>query len=476
MRQGESVSVEFSQYNNTSSNVPAVIERYFGGQSLFKSTKNISMIISKFNLPISSQEIIRITDNTDYNITLETLFQQVSGTKSSPAKLSQSASFFTRDYFKIYTPSDYIEQINRCIYESYVNLCMSVDSSGLANPFYRTVTSSTSFSSATATRNLVVNTLSGTKCVYTKLIISDVVNNTLSATDDMLVNIYLTSPTGTKILVASGLQLEPSKTYNFSDINVGQQSKYLGVLSANSGSTTCSYKPIELFNTKYYDEDAEGTWVVEIRPCGNNELDLNCSLSLLVCNAPVVTNEYEWSSLPGYYTVDKTTGILSLHCPEKWIKSAILIKPSSKLKSILSLKKESITNYVEIPSTIISSTATSIITFQANSPKVYLMNQLAKILIESPSMNINRDLSSTANVSSNIVSSFDLSSDEVLNFDYVSFVYNGPSPIRKFEFLSDTEFSSIYLLFKVQYYNGDVYNVELEPQQLLSGLLTFVQE
>jgi hypothetical protein len=476
MKNQDVVTIEFHKNNDTNDIINSDIVRSFGNNPLLEDTSNLFLYLSRFIIPLTSVEIARIEDPSQYYITLEVPFQQNPEDNSVEIK-SATSYFFPRSKFKIFSPTDYLHQINRCFYDAYRLLCGSISSNAIY-PYHRTISSNLIYNDTDIDNDIVCGALSGDALVFVQLKLSDFQDNT-ETSDEPLVSIYLISPTGEKALVASAIKLEANKTYVFSDVCLGLSQNKTTLPVNNNGNA--EYTPLELFSSKFYNIAGFGTWTLRIQPCSYNLLDFSIDSELYCQHVPKASNKFDFSPIAPVYTLNKSSSFLSLSLHEKFIISGVKIKPSPKLKQLVRLDKASISDeFLQIVPrslTYAGNAENCIVTFEQEIPKLYLMSQIEQLLIESNNLSISRDLGASQNVLTNVISSFVLNADEVLNFNQAVYSYDGDTAkLRRYRFNPNSgALSELNLKFSVKYTDGSVYPIELLPGETVSGLVSIAK-
>lgn len=464
LQPNEVISIELLTKNETQDNIEARIVRDFGNSPLLEDPSNLYLSISRFVIPLTSLELIRLHDTLDYYIEMSVPFQNTQGDNSTSQKTGISY-FFPRTVQKIYTPDQYLAQINRSMYESYVNLCSDIS----PNLFKKTIPNAFLFDIVSSENVISTGSMSGTNTLYTSLKLSNFQSNISS--DNPIVSIYLINPANQKTLVCGAVKLESNKTYIFNDLCPGI-SNHLSILDINYNNNTASYKPTEFFYSKFYNSTAQGNWKIQIVPSSNNDIDFSMDVELTVQNAPYVLDRYDYSPLFPSYSLDKTSGYLSINLPEKFVKSGIIIKPSPKLLSLLSLEKVATSENIYLEQRPLTHIGNPIITIQAAVPKLYLMCEVYQILLQSDNLPISRDLTETGNVYSNAISSFIVSSDEVLNFSQAIYSDADQYKLRRYKFKQSSQrLTNMNVYFSAKYNDGEIVRMELLPNESVSILL-----
>lgn len=490
-----------SDYNTPSAlvNKPVDISVDFGNSSLFQDTTDLQMAITKFQLPISTVPIMRITDTDLYKISMICTVPTEHSTASTRMYKGESSMPLTSEW-PIYSTTAFLDQLNKTLIKTYQNLLENVDSGG---NYVKTVSlNNQTFSSGAGTRKALTFGLgTGLFCPSCELTISDITNG--GALIDGRVTILLENNNGLGCRVATGIFLEAGKTYKFSSVynqrpeelmyseiyNNGQAD---GTLEVNSGSSTVLLNPQDNF-AKFSTDGALGNWHVSIIKAGDSgTLNLTCDVSLKLwttyCGNYTTGGNFigEYAPAAPYYSLDKTSGKFTLHCEERWIQSGVQIYLGSGLNPILSLAKRNIfgdgsIHLLDIPQCTLSTgvwggtdMTFKMVEFEQDTPKQYLLSEIESIVINSNSLPIvNRDLVG-GNFSSQNLTSFSVDSDLVQEFNSLSYAYEGNSfPYRMYTLSPNREISSINVTAFARYRDGSQIQLSMLPRESCLIQFTF---
>jgi len=478
-------NLSFTEWNETDVVQEVTsIERDFGNSKLFSSTQDLSMAITRFSLPLDAMTIMPITsaNQSDFVVTVSSNTPQ---NNVNTFNMSGSSTFPLSSEFPILSVSDFVEVLNKTIYKAYFNLVSSISYYDPSDPSYSVgnfsyvVTDSYDFNSninnGSRSFSFAGNLPPSSPVTYVKLEILSC-QQLDSNICPPLANINLTSPSGIKVRVASSINLfRDFNGYSQITFSDGEWQPYQK--TADGKPLYGSMNPVQTFTDFSTETSAPGNWTLQITPCGNNQFTIRVNFKLTIAVAPSMglnKAKLDFPATVGFYSLDRSSGIFSLNCPEKWCKQGIRLSSTKLLKRIMSLQKNIETSpYVYTPMTSLSTTLDKTITFQAECPKMYLLCQIERILISSSNLNINRDYID-GNVSSSVITDLLVNPDDILNLDIGSYTYESSDyPMRRYLFNSNVELSRISLNVKLRYRDGSEQNIKLPPSSSLYATLSF---
>lgn len=456
-------------YNDTNNNIDAVINEQFNG-NLVDDASKYSMAITRFHIPINSAELMKIIvpSDPDYAITIESNVLHT----ALGADIFQSGVGYmdVGSIMPIYTPSDFVESCNRTIARAWTNL---IDGSNDFSSFVEIdTTNNAPFQTAGSLNSTTSIALTSTTTYAVQLTISNFNVVATAGSEVPLVNIDLTNAVGSKVRVASSIILEPSNSYTFkiggnldqSNVGTSLDSKY-------------SYLPKETF-LKFSDQQTNGNWTLTISPCGENSLNVTASWTLGVYKPPshsTDSNRYALPNLLPNISLD-SSGYFTWTVHEKFLRSGMRIKLGSKIANILSLSKNSFSNYVEFPISLFSTGLNEVVSFKAESPKLYAINRIMKIHLSSNTLPLSKDYSNNS-IASSAITSFDVPGDQLEQFTYASYSTDaGVIPLRRYKFQSQASISVFNLDFSVQYADGSIQKLQLKPGEYMSVLVSLFKD
>ena len=456
------INLELSLFNNTADNIEAKLIENFNS-ALLKKADDYELCISRFRLPLTTAPIHKITDTTGYEITLEsnTLHLATSGGYEQ----SGSSTLQLTSLNPIYSPTDFKEYVNRCLWRSHRELISNFSA------FIDEVTNTKVFAHNSTDQTMAISLTGATETYNVKLTLDNYSLESAVGGEIPLINVDLVSPSGTICRVASSVLLSENTSYEFTN---GGVVAYDAAVSENTinidGELTIS--PKETF-LKFKDDAADGNWIVRVSPAGAHSLEVSIRCTLEVCAPPTSAGRFQYPSQPPVVTL--TDNYFSWNIPERFIHSGMRIKLGDKLKQILTLNKYAISNYIELPITSISTDIDQIKTFKQEAKKIFMLNQLEKVLIVSNSLPVQRDYTNNE-VPSSAIASFILPSDELEEFTEVSYVTDASiKPWRRYRLLTQTELSNFDISAILKYKDGSEEKLYLEPSQSMNVLLSFFE-
>lgn len=474
-----------TEYNSTDIDEELTqISRDFGNSKLFESTEDVSMSITRLQIPFEATEIMRIDDSNvnDFTLTIGLNAMRYGGTTLNAGTMVElnyaegTAQMYKSEEMKIITPSDFIENVNKTLSRAYIDWIkkVSIRDQPAANQWYKrdwynekTLTftgrnSNNRYCDFNFADVLVFNT----SCVDIKLDIISVSNIQITDTHQKMY-VELISPSGKTIRVCSGVNLPNLANTSFWDLHPHN-------FSINDDGTMAypSCNPISAFNGFADGSNANGIWRVSIYPMsgGYYACDFQIKLSLTARPSAI------WNDCPviaPFFSFNRSTKFLSINLPEKFINLGFIIKCQGLLNRILNYSKQSSSNKIEWPIVSLSSGLSDTISIEQQIPKLYLISQLERILILSNNLNINKDFIDGA-TSSNIITDLLIDNDNVLDFNVANYTYESADfPMRRYKFNSSTELSRLNFSIKLRYKDGREQNVILPPGSSLIMTISF---
>ena len=460
-------NLDLLQHNNSASNVEAKFSQTFANRiGLLDDPSQWEMAVTRFNIPISALEKM-IIDPADYWLNLSCNVQTTASSAFRDCS-SGNISLYDNTVMKLYNVQDFVENVNRAFARAHASLIDNT--TAWVSNFKATVSaSSVAFQTGVSESANIAVTLASTKNYYVRLKLSNFVENTQTGSELPTVNIDLTNPDGTVCRVASGVDLSSlgSTELVFEDGAELDQANIDTLFDYGR-----SYTPLDAF-LKFSSQTSNGTWVLTISACGANTLDIEVDYSLEVYAPPLLASHYELPHMQPNLSVSESSGYFSLTVHERFIHQNMKLTASPFLSKILQLQSSSTSNIVEMPITTLTAGLDEVITFKQESPKVYLVNQIDRLIITSNSLPIEKDIS-TGNQPTFAITSFILPGDEIFGFDYIGYsTDSGMKPWRRYRLNTSQPLDSIDIEFKVMYKDGSVTPVLLEPSQSASCLLSF---
>lgn len=461
----DSFRVEVDVFNNTTDSILARAENTLNGGVLIQNTGEYELCVDRFNCPLTSAQVHKITDVSKYTLQLEVNNLHTAGSSNVLCYGDDNLQLTTIN--PIYSPSDFIEYVNRALARAHRKI---IDNTTGFSSFVDTIsTVGTNFTHLAGTVNLAATHAGSTTNYYVQLSLSNYVQNSVTAGEVSIINIDLSNPAGTICRVASGVILEGSKTYTF---EIG------GIMAQeHSGTTldnTYSLQPVESF-LKFASGTSNGNWVLTVTPAGSNTtLDIDLDITLKVYERPTVSGRYVLPHVPPNISLNSLGYIVwSFH--ERFLQNSYKVKLGSNLKNILSINKniDPSSDYLKIPITLLSTAMDQVIDFTAEAAKLYQLNQLKKVLIFSNTLPVTKDRR-LSNVPSFALTSFLLPGSELEQFTEVSYVFSGGNKnFRRYRMNGTNELSSFDIIIKLERKDGSVEDLYLQPEESFNALISF---
>lgn len=461
------MNLELNSYNNSSQPALAIIQQDLSTQ-LFPDSQNslYEVSITRFRIPISDMQLMLIDDNSEYYVQIEA---DVAHTTSS-ASISNIGTAYLQptSINTIRSPADFIEYINRALARAHRQLI-----SNFTSFIATTSASSQTFTTASPTKNVAISLSGATQTYYVKLTFSNYVLNSVTGSEQALVNIDLTSPAGTKVRVAAGFLFEAGKTYVFEDGGIKSYNQSKTGFTGPTLDTSYSITPLSTF-LAFHDGTPNGNWVLSVSSCGVNTFSMNLNYSLEVCSPPLAANKFQFPEQPPVIDLDDN-GYISWNLTERFLQQNFRIKLGDSIKSILNINKVALSNYVEFPVFTLSAALDQIKTIKQEAPKIYGIVQAEKIQISANGLNMDRDLNNDS-VPSNAITTFLLPSDRVIDFTEIEYTTDSSiKPWRRYRLNNTSNLNRFTLSVEVVYKNGSRRSLYIEPDHSLNIMLSFFQ-
>jgi len=458
-------NLDLTRYNDGASDIDAEVSLNARG-SIIENPRECSVAITRFRCPLTSAPIhkIKSASDSDYQIDISVNVVGVAG--AAAYEYSGTAYMSPHAVHSIYSPSDYVEEINRTLARAWYNL---VDGNAAFSSFVELDSAvNQAFSTAGSLAYTTSIGLVSTTTYGVQLSISNFTQVGAVGSESDLINIDLQNGVGSVCRVASGVILEAGKSYIFS---TGGQ-KDMGDIDETLDATY-SYQPIDSF-LKFSSEATNGNWIVRISPCGNNSLNITCNVSLGVYAPPKHASDTNRFQLPNLlpnvslnaqnYTVWTVA--------ELFLRSNMKIRVGNKLKEFLSISKRANSNTIRFPITSLSANLDQVVSFTADASKVFAINQLNKLLIFSNSIPVEKDISA-GDVRSFALTSYTIPSDQIERATEIEYSTDaGTIPWRRYDLRSDTPLESLDISARVQYVDGDIETLQLSPGQIFTVMLS----
>ena len=474
-----------TQYNNSDTDEEITdIQRDFGNTQLFDSTEDVSMSITRLQIPFESTEIMRIEDSniSDFTLTIGLNAMRYGGTTINGGVMPElnyaegTAQMYKSSEMKIITPSDFIENVNKTLSRAYIEFIKKVSyrDQAAANQWYKrdwynekTITfTGINSNNRYCDFNFADVVAFNTSCVDIKLDIISVSNIQVTTETPQKMYIDLVSPSGKTIRVCSGVELKNLANTSFWDL-------YPNHFSINDDGTMVnkSCSPISAFNGFADGSNCNGTWRVVFLPVSGGYFACDFQIKLSLTARPTFWNECP--PIAPFFSFNRSTKFLSMNLPEKFIALGFIIKSQGLLNRILNYSKQSSSTRIEWPIVSLSSGLNETISIEQQIPKLYLISQLERILILSNNLNINRDYIDGA-TSSNIITDLIVDNDNVLDFNVANYTYESSDfPMRRYKFNSNAELSRLNFSIKLRYKDGREQNLILPSGSSLIMTVSF---
>lgn len=457
-------NLDLSFHNNSNNTTTARVSQVFN-TNLVDSADEYELAINKFNIPLSTLNILEISDNTDWSISLSV--DNVHTASASGYKTSATEYLPLSLEYPIRSPSDFVMVVNKTFNKCHKSLLNTdyasfIDTVVGSGVLYQTP--------ATLANNVAVSISNVDKTYATELTISNYVQNSITGSEPDLVNVYLESPSGSQCLVAKSILLPSLGTVTFKDDSLN--SSY-GVTNL----TLDDYSPVDSFQ-RFKDDDPNGNWVLRITPCGENSLDIDVDYSLKIYGQPKHAsdnNRYRFNTQAP--CISLKDGYFSLLVEELFLHMGIRITYGSQLAAILSLEKVASSNgLLSIPPITLSSSLDQIITFKAEIAKLYQLTTIDRILISSNSIPVQKDLQ-IGDVNSNAISSFIIDGSQIEDASHAIFSFEGGmSNHKRYSLLGNLPIRSVDITVQIQRRDGSISNLLLGPHESMSLVLTLYKK
>ena len=482
----ENINLELSQYNKT--DVPVIASITTSTNTAFlEDTTGYSVSVPRFSVDISNIPIMRIGRNDeDYRITLEFV-----GNGTVPNYTAFGVWYPpSSEDLPIYSPSDFVEVVNRGLCGAYENLINQNFFASCVRE-YHTGMPGISTTWDQTHRSLPINVTDfsdGSKCAFVNLTLDQCV----STVPNIPLNIDLIAPDGTRCRIVSGLLFAAVNTigkYVFSmrgNLDLSSLTLANGnTLRSNSSdadATRIVYIPQDTL-LKFNKSAANGVWKLEINPSGfpvtGSRTWSFLSDASITIGCPVRSNDLpqsppQWSmsQYPPLIDLD-SDGYFTWALHEKFLQSNTRIKLGVQLQNILKIQKSN-NQYLRIPVLTLSAGLDAVQRIRAEMANVYAINQLEKLQLYSDKLDVNTDFANDVDQSSAIMS-FLLPNDGVEKFSEVSFAVDAVQ-WRRYKINtngSKRPLTSFNISVRCQYKNGDTVNVYIYPRRSFNVLVNF---
>jgi hypothetical protein len=492
-----SKSFELTQYNDSDQIVNGTINRNYQ-YPIATIGDSTYMTIQRFSIPASSQQILYVENDEleKFKVSMsvdfvEGLFDPI--VDHAIYKHEVSTYLYTSAQSPYYSPSDFVENVDKALHTCYSKLCQSIHPK--TGEYYAQLTlTDIDFNHANSyTQSFSVN-IKGSKIIDVELSLKNI--SCLNYVQGQIFQIYVQHPDNTtclvgKIYVSEGELVNQrnnnlvNKLFKFSDVAIKPMSITnniddikLNWLDETEG-LIAFYQPVQSFYETFRNKSANGTWKVKIIPInditGPQLINLgvevgDCVLKVTHSVQAISTFQaFEFPPIAPFITLNKSTQFFSFNVHEKFFKSGIQLKMGSRLKSILQVTKNISENneYIDFPYQKLSTGLNEILVIEQHVPRLFMCSDIEELIVTS-NMNIEKDYLDTA--FTNTITSFYIDSDLMFKLDNLIFSETLSSvPFRKYRMKDkNLNLSNINLDFYIKLKNGKLKPVQLLPMESLN--------
>jgi hypothetical protein len=460
-----SVTCDLVRYNSTTSQIIADVQTVSSSNILPDVTK-YDISITRLKADISNAPIMLINP-TDESTSIELQLDGSSGASGSDTTLTSGPVFLQDD---IYSPGDFIEDVNKALAKCYYQLLQNYTATRFKTTAAGSAGTPLTWSQAASSNSLVVTAPpsgdSGVCYLTFELLI-------LTATAGTYYHVDLENPAGKICRVASNVLLQGGFSYQFAVHGTNQSSITDGILTPIP-TVQGFYAPVDSF-LKFNDSPAVGTWKVHVSNASQSgSYTVTGYMFVTTICKPQSTLPYglRWPSIPPSISYDEQNYI-SWVLHERYFWNHFKIKLGSKLQNILRIDKKP-SQFLKLPDQILSTAVDQVIIVKQELPCLCYIAELNKLLINSGTLNINRDYTSNDN-RSNAIFSLQLDTDSVLNYNTVEYD-NSSEPWRRYPFNTSGELQSFNISLQLQYVDGTIRDLYLQPKQGFNVLVSFLSK
>jgi len=458
-----SVTCDLVRYNSTTSLITAEVSTVSSSNILPDVTK-YDISITRLKADISNAPIMLI-DPTDESTSIEIQLDGSTGASGSDTTITSGPVFLRND---IYSPGDFIEDVNKALAECYFLLVQAYASTRGKVTAGGSVGSPLTWTQAGSSNSIAVTAPSSGDSGVCAIVFGLQI---VSVTAGTYYHVDLENPSGKICRVASNVLLQAGKSYAFTTHGANQSDITNGILL---GGIDLLYAPVDSF-LKFNNLPSVGAWKVYISNASQSgTYSVSGVVSLETYDAPQSTLPYglRWPFLPPSISYDQQNYI-SWVLHERYFWNHFKIKLGSKLQNILRIDKKP-SQFLKLPDQLLSTAVDQVIVVKQELPCLCYIAELNKLLINSGTLNINRDYTSNDN-RSNAIFSLQLDTDSVLNYNTVEYD-NSSEPWRRYPFNTSGELQNFSIALQLQYVDGTIKDLFLQPKQGFNVLVSFLSK
>lgn len=410
-----------------------------------------TVAITKLRIPTSELELLRLTDTSN-------MFVSFAEPTTAPGTYTRAqVQMYPRAEYPIKSIHDFKENINLSLLRCYRDWMALVDPSAQVT----TTATNLVFKTGVATAQTIAVSMPGyTQMCHVSLKITQASTpSTSGAKNTSPLEITLTSPAGTEVMVSSGclwdLPLVDTDGTIVQDVTFEDHSPN----EHPSGAVTKTKSYRTLGGASVLNDDApDGNWILTLdHMFGAPDMDMLLDVELTItavagtrCNiAPTIS-------------FSNTSGYLSINYPESFQWSNTMLGFSPHLNTILRFDATRFNDeyILKFDHSVFSAAKDELITRQMEQPSIEMMTNLVSILITSSHLLTSGELNDDDTVSHTIASFSPDFSNELATLHYDA----SSAPYRQYKLLrAGQELSTLDIGVSLLYASGEVIQLELAP-------------